>query len=237
MRELTASEAKIVSGGYTGSYINDFYHLGGEQSGNYYCGEIEETVVTALPWRDYDVYIDDWKIKDPFNHVGGDGFYSGDLQIEIFDQRDHRYKTDTVVEGFSVDKVYKMLLQHAAPGQEGSSFTGKIVSVPVLGQIVQTVNPFNHSVTNTTMPGHMLHPGNVVRSVVMDEDGRVHIRTVGTGTGSGATVNEWASWPLWKSLDQVIIFDLQKEKNYQDSIGAILMSNPGNYEIQGDYWL
>jgi hypothetical protein len=73
-------------------------------------------------------------------------------------------------------------------------------TIPVLGPVVRSVDPSNCSITNTTLPGHLLYPGQVTRSVVND-NGMISIVTDGTGDGALAGPNDWLAYPVWSTVD------------------------------------
>jgi hypothetical protein len=66
--------------------------------------------------------------------------------------------------------------------------------------VVHSVDPSNCSITNTTLPGHLLYPGQVTRSVVND-NGMISIVTDGTGNGALAGPNDWFANPVWTKVD------------------------------------
>jgi hypothetical protein len=68
--------------------------------------------------------------------------------------------------------------------------TRTLVDLSLLGIPLARVNPIRsmvsrevRTVTNYTVPGHLLHPGRVVRTITEDEDG-VYVETWGEGTGN-----------------------------------------------------
>ena len=72
------------------------------------------------------------------------------------------------------------------------------MNVPGLGQIRQHVDDDQWTIVNATMPGHVLHPGNVFRSIIQRGDD-LYVVTEGYGTGALPRSNErgefiW-SWP------------------------------------------
>jgi RHS repeat-associated protein len=102
-------------------------------------------------------------------------------------RREHFFDNTNIICNFCLPMtVFDALLNLAAPGQIGTSFTGKIVFVPGAGRIVQRVNKDKLSVTNITLQGHLFNPGTITRSVVFNNTGQVSIRTIGRGTGNFA---------------------------------------------------
>jgi len=74
-----------------------------------------------------------------------------------------------------------------------------------LGPVIHYVDPSDLSVTNVTLQGHRLYPGQVIRSVI-DVNGTVYIQTTGTGTGPWPWpwANETAAGAYWGSVDALI---------------------------------
>jgi hypothetical protein len=74
---------------------------------------------------------------------------------------------------------------------------------PYAGNVVRTVVDDNQlSVTNYTVRGqHILHPGRVIRKIVIDA-GHVYVRTEGEGTGKFGLANELLSAVVWSPVDQ-----------------------------------
>lgn len=101
------------------------------------------------------------------------------------------------------DEAWQGLLPNAAPGQISPASTGNIVNVPGLGPVVQTVNWETMTVTNTTMPGHLLHPGTVSRQVI-GIGGDIYIETVGWGTGTLGAANSYFANDVWTAMDLLI---------------------------------
>jgi hypothetical protein len=56
---------------------------------------------------------------------------------------------------------------------------------------------------NVTLPGHRFYPGQVTRSVII-EDGEIYIQTIGTGTGAWPWVNQNAADIYWGTADALI---------------------------------
>jgi hypothetical protein len=100
-------------------------------------------------------------------------------------------------------KAWQGLLRHAAPNQNGQAYNGNVVQTQ-FGPVEQRVDAASYTVTNTTMQGHLLHPGQIQRSVVQGADG-LYILTVGTGEGWLGDINTLLSPLLWGAMDQQII--------------------------------
>jgi hypothetical protein len=94
--------------------------------------------------------------------------------------------------GNCVDQTMTELTYNPAPGVNLSTpvQSGDINTVSLgpktLGPIKTTVDSCNKSVTNTTMPGHMLYPGWVTRQVTFDGQA-----TWVTSTGGGDGPYPW----------------------------------------------
>ena len=168
-----------------------------------------DDVVVTYPGNDDD---DDRWWEDP--NIGGDGpAGDGDGGMRPDDGGGgsdsgigpHVY-TDTNRVGDTscdADEAWQGLLRNAAPGQNGPASTGNIVNVPGLGPVVQTVNWETMTVTNTTMEGHLLHPGTVSRQVI-GIGGDIYIETVGWGTGTLGAANTYFANDLWTAMDLLI---------------------------------
>lgn len=117
----------------------------------------------------------------------------------------HYYVTASQVGDTScdIDEAWEGLLRNAAPGQTGIASTGNVIDVPGLGRIMQTVNQETMTVTNTTMPGHLLHPGIVERQII-SLGGAIFVETVGSGTGAFGAINSWLSSPVWNQMNSNI---------------------------------
>ena len=61
----------------------------------------------------------------------------------------------------------------------------------------------NYSVTNYTLPGHLLYPGKVVRTITEDSQD-VLIETWGEGTGLLPTLNAFFAPGLWQEVDRAL---------------------------------
>jgi hypothetical protein len=108
------------------------------------------------------------------------------------------------------EQVFQLLRDYPAPFANPNPFsTPKPVGscdtthIPLLGNVVHYVSSSELSVTNVTLPGHMLYPGQVTRSVV-DENGSIYIKTVGTGSGGWPWLNEVLAPWLWGTVDRNI---------------------------------
>jgi hypothetical protein len=75
--------------------------------------------------------------------------------------------------------------------------------IPILGTVVHGVDPSTDTITNTTLPDHMLYPGEVTRSVI-EQGGNIYVQTTGTGDGAMAWTNTVLAAPLWGVVDQNI---------------------------------
>jgi hypothetical protein len=109
------------------------------------------------------------------------------LQLNFNSSNFHVYEGFTpfaLSSEMSSSDTYTLLLEHTAPGVNRSTpvQNGDIEAVSVLGvpagipsgRIMESVDSNNLSVTNITMPGHLLAPGLVYRQVV-EVDGVVGI--------------------------------------------------------------
>lgn len=71
-------------------------------------------------------------------------------------------------------------------------------------------------IPNITTPGHFLHPGMVIRQVMMGAGGYT-IKTNGYGSGLFPRTNEWAAWNIWGPAD-IRIRDLINRDRFDDSV-------------------
>lgn len=65
-------------------------------------------------------------------------------------------------------------------------------------------------VRNETLENHALHPGVVERSVVSQDDGSLHIETVGCGHGALGGPNVWFDEGVWSAVDRRVIDHLNR---------------------------
>ena len=75
--------------------------------------------------------------------------------------------------------------------------------IPVLGTVKHTVDQVNHTVTNTTLPDHLLNPGVVQRQIVQ-RGNEIGVLTKGTGDGLLPRQNECLAPYLWGSPDSAL---------------------------------
>jgi hypothetical protein len=73
-----------------------------------------------------------------------------------------------------------------------------------VGLVVHTVDPTQHVLVNTTMEGHIFHPGSVERRAVLDEIGNVKIVTHGSGTGPYPRMNDVMGPRVFATVDSRI---------------------------------
>lgn len=154
-----------------------------------------------------------------FNQVASSrqGAAPGDARGMTYDPKDpnyHRYELDDKI--CAVDSVctlenvaYASRL-HPAPGtlnstvpivdgQIGLAQIGWTGSFDDFGPIVHSVSSDGLTIRNTTIEGHLLHPGYVERTAY-EKDGWIRIRTIGEGTGRLAALNNAGSIPMWREL-------------------------------------
>lgn len=70
-------------------------------------------------------------------------------------------------------------------------------------------------IVNYTLPGHMLHPGKVIRTIKeLERDGETFIvvETTGEGTGNFGTLNNYFRYNLWIEIDVALAFALTCEQ-------------------------
>ncbi len=93
-------------------------------------------------------------------------------------------------------------LKSAIPGYDGSTTVqnGSVQNVPLLGNVTHLVVDEQMTVVNITQGDHLLYPGKVVRSVVV-EGPKIYVNTYGDGTGNMGWVNETLDSAVWSPLD------------------------------------
>jgi hypothetical protein len=136
--------------------------------------------------------------------------FSGGRKITI-SSGPHYYRTERWVgsagQGEGPRSAFEALKRHAIPlqGDQGSA-EGDVKQVRGFGPIRQHVDDDHMTVVNTTMPGHLLHPGNVIRSVVQRGDD-LYVVTEGYGTGALPSLNEGGRF-IWSLPDHEIRHEL-----------------------------
>lgn len=100
---------------------------------------------------------------------------------------------------------------HAAPGAKGKKSTveGSEVEVFGLGPVRTTASKRGYSLVNKTLPGHLLHRGEVKRQLYY-KDRNLYLRTNGTGYGALPKLNNGLSNLLW---DKFMARGLRKNFN------------------------
>jgi hypothetical protein len=89
--------------------------------------------------------------------------------------------------GVTPEQAFESLSRHATPFQSVTSVDGGIVDIPGFGPVRQHVDPDRLTIVNTTEPGHLLHPGNVFRSIVREGNDLYAVTVV---TLDGETIGE-----------------------------------------------
>ena len=163
-------------------------------------------------YRDYEAARGGYDQPDPLGPAGGPNpfAYVGNRPLGYIDPlglEPHHYTvTDFICSvsqpGCTPQNVFDRLRQYPAPFSDPSHpiNTGDTETIPWLGPVVHSVDPSNCSITNTTLPGHKLYPGQVTRSVV-NNNGMISIVTDGTGDGPMSTLNDALAYPLWSTVD------------------------------------
>ena len=115
-----------------------------------------------------------------------------------------------VTDGIGPRQAFASLSRHATPFQSATSVDGGTVDIPIVGKVRQIVDPDRLTIVNTTEPGHLLHPGNVHRSIVREGDD-LYVVTHGYGTGILPSANQYTAPRLWESVDNEIRRELNPE--------------------------
>lgn len=84
-------------------------------------------------------------------------------------------------------------------GQYGQAQLGYPIELDNFGPIVHSVSSDGLTIRNSTVEGHMLHPGYVQREVFA-RGGKVYIRTTGEGIGDYRWLNDALSTSMWNTL-------------------------------------
>lgn len=139
----------------------------------------------------------------------------------------HFYRVKTwigsVARGTTPRQAFQALLRHATPFQRRPSVDDGIIYIPVVGPVRQRVDPDRLTVVNTTLAKHLLHPGNVHRSIVQEGDD-LYVVTHGYGTGVYPSKNENLGGAIWRRPDHNIRHELNAYKslaNPMDEMNAI----------------
>ena len=139
--------------------------------------------------------------------------FSNGIEIEV-PSGPHTYFNKTWVgrmtDGIGPRQAFESLSRHATPFQDVKSVDGGTVKIPMAGPVRQIVDPDRLMIVNTTVPGHVLHPGNVHRSIVQEGDD-LYVVTHGYGAGVLPTANELVAPGRWESVDNNIRRELNPE--------------------------
>ncbi len=152
-----------------------------------------------------------------FGSIGQRNAAANDLSTPRYDNSDpnyHYYDVEGTIctrdSVCTIDSVKLANRLHPAPGtfsnttpvvdaQISNAQLGYSGSADDFGPVVHSVSADGLTVTNTTLPGHRLHPGYVRRSVVVRGD-TISIRTIGEGIGPMGDLNTRFAGPLWNGL-------------------------------------
>lgn len=143
--------------------------------------------------------------------------FSGGRQVTV-PSGPHHYQREQWVgstkQGDTPRSAFESLRRHAIPFQgDQSSGDGAVLDVGGLGPIRQHVDHDRLTIVNTTMPSHVLHPGNVFRSIVQRGDD-LDVVTEGYGTGILPGANESGEF-IWSQPDHQI----RRELNPYSALG------------------
>jgi len=121
----------------------------------------------------------------------------------------------SISQGNTPQQAFDSLSRHATPFQGGApAIDGGVIDIPGIGPVQQLVDPDRLTIVNSTQPGHILHPGNVFRSVVQEGD-NLYVVTQGYGTGVFPPLNEFAGSRGWRFTD----FGIRRELNPYTLLG------------------
>jgi len=107
--------------------------------------------------------------------------------------------------GCSRESVYETMMSsrsYVTPSSQKDPVTdGSTTSIPVLGPVKHTRDDEHFTVTNTTEPSHVLHPGTVQRTVEERPNGDIVVKTTGDGEGLAPGLNNYFASNLWGRVD------------------------------------
>ncbi|MEI7584469.1 hypothetical protein [Runella sp.] len=95
------------------------------------------------------------------------------------------------------------------------------------GSICVRTNPAQKSVTNYTLPNHLLHPGKVERNITQNANGDIILFSVGTGTGICPDGNVfladlvWQAESFWDGPNTLLIEEVQRRLSESEGVYAI----------------
>jgi RHS repeat-associated protein len=167
----------------------------------------EYDAITGLHYndqRDYDPTLGRYIQPDPIGLAGGINTYSYVRENPLTrkdprglcEQATHNYHINmySPCDAASTFNAYKEA-GNSAPGapaaQEG--FTPEI-DLTGGNPISQNVDSSNMVITNTTLPGHVFYPGQVIIHVIPDPSGGSDIDITGTGSGPDPLANDFAGY-------------------------------------------
>ncbi len=106
-------------------------------------------------------------------------------------QESHHYELSVpLCLGCSPTEVFDRVRSFTAPGAGYAPNGTRDVTLTGNNPIRQTVDRAALTITNTTLPGHVFHPGTVRLSVVPDSTGVVSLHVAGSGNGRYSMVNQ-----------------------------------------------
>ena len=85
--------------------------------------------------------------------------------------------------------------------------------------IKTTINDKSYSITNYTLPGHMLYPGKIVRRVE-ETSNAIVVRTIGTGIGGYKKFNQLVAPQVWGSADRQLAREIERTTSSFSSVPA-----------------
>lgn len=91
----------------------------------------------------------------------------------------------------------------------GAVQNGQVTNLDIVGPVTTYTFPNQQMIVNVTNPGHLLHPGVVVRYVT-EVNGELRIVTEGVGVGDFGAANILLNNPLWSAVDSQLSTILNK---------------------------
>src|ERR1700674_3018561 len=171
--------------------------------------------------------------------------YEG-YDIEITIPTGPHYYTQTtwvgsVKTGVTAAAAFEALRSNSTPFQNGVRIneTGDVTDIPGLGSVQHIVDAERMTIVNTTMDGHILHPGNVFRQIIQEGD-NIFVRTSGYGVGILPDINNSLGPSLWQSVDVGIRNQLNSSTSTSSSaeswlsyLGAFALTNAADVREAG----
>lgn len=165
--------------------------------------------------RDYEASYENYlkKIEDMATTdttSGKSSIFRGEHYYEVFTPicpADGKYTQGDLFERMKSQKSFVTPTEQTAPVTSSS-----ITKIPILGSVKHTIDEAKYAIINTTLPGHLLHPGAVERQIVQ-RGNEIGILTIGTGNGLLPKLNNYLAPYVWRGPDSIFKAALEEEKS------------------------